>query len=83
MKIGLLDQPSILRSRGNMSSSEESLDIVGTGIATLALAFLIVNGGIANDGMGTRTENWLVPMGTLLIEPILGRFGSTSSPEAS
>ena len=66
-----------------MSSSEESLEIVGTGIATLALAFLIVKGGIANDGIGTRTENRLVPMGTLIIDPILGRFGSTYSPDAS
>ncbi|QNI59780.1 hypothetical protein SynBIOSU31_02925 [Synechococcus sp. BIOS-U3-1] len=40
-----------------MSSSEESLEIVGTGIAILAFAFFIVNGGTANDGMGTRTEN--------------------------
>ena len=39
-----------------MSSSDESLEIVGTGIATFALAFLIVKGGIANDGIGTRTE---------------------------
>ena len=39
-----------------MSSSDESLEIVGTGMATFALAFLMVNGGIANDGIGTRTE---------------------------
>ena len=66
-----------------MSSSDGSWEIVGTGIATLALAFLIVKGGTAKLGIGTRTENWLVPTGTLLIDPILGRFGSTSSPEAS
>ena len=75
--------PLIPRSRGKISSSEESLEMVGTGTATLAFAFLIENGGIAKDGIGTRTEKLLVPTGTLLIEPILGRFGKTSSSEAS
>jgi hypothetical protein len=40
-----------------MSSSDGSLEIVGTGIATFAFAFLIVKGGTAKEGMGTRTEN--------------------------
>ena len=70
-------------SRGSSSSSDESLETVGTGMATFAFGFLIVKGGMAKEGIGTLTENRLTPAGTLLMEPILGRFGRTSSSDAS